>query len=324
MARVYTDEQHAWIREHFAAMTNAELAEAFNAEFRTSLATKGKMVAYGKNHGLHKEPGVKGRALRKYTDEQLGWLRGYIPGHHEQEIIDAYAGRYGERLTVSMVANLKTKLGIISGTVGGQFRRGHEPPNKGKTWDELGITQEKRERMLRTAFKPGQTPHNAYRALLDEKTDQYGTWVYVRPRNRRYGADDWVSKQRFVWMQHYGREWPEGCRAVFADRDSENFDPENIVPVPGEIYVIVTGGAHGHALPWHDRETLEVAITHAKLIRKRRELELAPRECGCCGRTFEPYYPHQRTCRQCLDKGLTAPRRRRAAQKARIRDQNRI
>jgi hypothetical protein len=210
-----------------------------------------------------------------------------------------------------MVANLKTKLGVMSGTVGGQFQKGREPANKGKTWDELGFSQEKRERMLSTAFKPGQKPHNAYHKLLDEKTDAYGTWVYVRPRNRRFPADDWVSKQRFVWMQHYGLDWPDGCRAVFADRNNENYDPENIVPVPNDVYVIVTGGAHGRALPWHDRETLEAAITHAKLIRKRRQLEMAPRECGCCGRTFEPYYPRQRTCRQCLDKGLTAPRRRR-------------
>ena len=256
MARVYTDEQHAWLAEHYADMTNRELADAFNAEFSCDCATPSKMNAYGSNHRLRKAPGVKGRANTKYTPEMREWLREYIPGHHEHEIIDAFEGRFGMRLTAAMVGNLKCGLGVRSGTVGPRFERGHVPANKGRTWDEF-MSPEGQEASRRTQFRKGERPHNAYHELLDEREDEDGTWVYVKPRNRRFPSQNWIPKGRFVWMQANGRDWPEGHRAVFADRDRHNFDPDNIVPVPNDLYPIVTGGAHGHALPYHDRETLD-------------------------------------------------------------------
>lgn len=316
MSRVYTDEQHAWIRGHYADMTSKELAEAFNDEFGTDLATPGRMRAYGSNNGLRKSRETLNRRSRKYTDEQLAWMRGYIPGHHEDEIIDAYERVFGERLTVSMVANLKVKLGVKSGTYGGRFERGLVPKNKGKTWDELGYPKETQERMRATTFKKGNLSGAAAkraRPLLDireEPTTGY-LQIKVAPRNKANPMQNWMSLAKFEWMAANGRDWPDECRPMFADRDNRNFDPDNIVPVPNDLYGIVTGGANGHALPWHDRETLELAITHARLMRRRYELQKAPRKCGCCGETFEPEYPQQRTCRTCLDAGKRAPARRR-------------
>jgi hypothetical protein len=308
----YTPEQHAWLAGHYATLTNRELAELFNERFGAE-ATQATMHAYGKNHRLRKVPGVCRSALRVYTDEQLDFLREYIPVHTEVQIAQAFAERFGVTLTNAKIGNLKTKLGVRSGTVGGRFEPGHEPANKGKTWDEF-MSPEGHERVLRTAFKPGHEPHNQRYKLLDEKTDRYGTWVYVKPRNRRYTADDWVSKQRYVWMQSNGRDWPEGHRAVFADHDSTNLDPGNIVPVPADLYVIVTGGAHGHALPYYDRESLELAVTHARVMRKRAELAAtAPRVCRVCGRTFVPDGSRTtsensriKTCPECLAAGRRA------------------
>jgi hypothetical protein len=104
-------------------------------------------------------------------------------------------------------------------------------------------------------------------------------------------------------MAANGRDWPEGCMAVFADRDNRNLDPDNIVPVPRDLYVIVTGGAHGKALPWHDRASLEVAMTHAQIIRERRRLETECHTCRTCGRTFKARFPHQANCDECLQSG---------------------
>lgn len=321
MARIYTDEQHAWIAEHYADMTNTELADAFNGRFGTSMATQSSMNAYGSNHLLRKSPETFARRNRKYTEGQLDWLRDYIPGHHEQEIIDAYEREFGERLTVSMVANLKVRLGVTSGTDGGQFRKGQAPPNKGRTWDEMGYSQELQARMRATTFRKGNVSGAAAernRPLLDireEPTTGY-LQIKVAPRNREYPMQNWISLAEFEWMAANGRDWPEGHRAVFADRDNRNFDPDNIVPVPNDLYAIVTAGAHGHALPWHDRESLLVAITHARVMRERRRLEMRPRPCGCCGETYQPTYPHQRTCPKCLKAGRRAPRRRHKARTA--------
>lgn len=316
MARVYTQEQHAWIAEHYADMTNAELARAFNAEFGISIATQSSMNAYGSNHRLRKAPDVFARRNRKYTDEQLSWLHDFIPGHHEDEIIDAYGERFGERLTVSMVNNLKARLGVRSGTVGNRFSPGHVPQNKGRTWDEQGIPADVQERMRATQFRKGHLSGAAAerkRPLLDIREEPKSGYLQIKvaPRNRKHYMGNWISLAEYEWMAANGRDWPEGHRAVFADRDNRNFSPDNIVPVPAELYPIVTAGAHGHALRWHDRESLEVAITHARVMRRRRELELAPRTCGVCGETFAPTTPNQRTCRACLDAGLRAPTRRR-------------
>jgi hypothetical protein len=76
--------------------------------------------------------------------------------------------------------------------------------------------------------------------------------------------DQWVSKAQFVWEQANGREWPKGHRSMFADGDRLNFDPENIVPVPNDLYTVVCGAVPG-GLEWHDRESLEAAITMAKV-----------------------------------------------------------
>jgi len=314
MARVYTPEQHAWIAAHYADMTNHELADAFNERFATGYATAAKMNNYGTNHHLRKSHETFRRRNSKYTDTQLDWLRGYIPGHHEQEIIDAYEREFGERLTVSMVANLKVKLGVTSGTVGNRFERGHVPQNKGRTWDEMGIPADVQERMRATTFRKGSLSGAAAeraRPLLDIREEPTSGYLQIKvaPRNRKYPMQNWISLAEFEWMAANGRDWPEGHRAVFADRDNRNFDPDNIVPVPNDVYPIVTAGAHGHAMPWHDRESLEVAITHARVMRRRRALEMLPRECPCCGKAYEPTYPHQRTCPECLDAGRRAPRR---------------
>lgn len=307
MPRIYTDEQHAWIRDNYPGMTNRELADAFNERFGTDGATPRKMTSYARNHGLRKTEETFRRRNRRYTDEQREWLRGFIPGHSWREISEAYEERFGRRLTKGTIANLKTTLRVRSGTVGGRFNKGRVPSNKGKRWDEF-MSPEGQERCRSSQFRRGNVPHNAFHRLLDEKVDGYGSWVYVRPRNRRYPADDWIGEQRFVWMQANGRDWPDGCMAVFADHDRTNMDPDNIVPVPRDLYGIVTTGAHGRALPYHDRESLEVAVTHARVMRERTRLEMRPRRCGVCGREFEPRYPRQRTCRTCLDKGLRSRR----------------
>lgn len=310
--RHYTPEQRAWIAERYADMTNVELAEAFNERFGADV-TRSVMCAYGANHNLQKSAEAISRMNRKYTDEQMAFLRGYIPGHTYAEIADAFSKRFGVILTKSKLTNLKTKLGVRSRVNGGRFEMGHVPHNKGRTWDEYG-TPEGHARSRATCFKPGHLAGSAaerLRPLLDirETKDGY-LQIKVAPRNAKNTPHAWLSLAKFEWMAANGRDWPEGHRAVFADRDRRNFDPDNIVPVPDELYSIVTGGANGAALPWYDRKTLEVAITHARVIRERVRLERAPRPCGCCGKTFAPEYSYQRTCRACLDAGLRAPKRK--------------
>lgn len=277
MARRYTPEQHAWIREHYAGLSNAELAAAFSERFGIDL-TPSCLHAYGSNHGLRKGPGVRERALRTYTDEENEWLRGFIPGHTETEIVDAFEERFGRRLEVYMVANRKVALGVRSGTHGGRFEPGSVPFNKGMRWEDFG-TPEGHERSRATCFKRGELNGIAAerkRPLLDIREGKDGyLQIKVAPRDARYPMRNWIGYAQFVWMQANGREWPKGHRAVFADHDNRNFDPGNIVPVPADLYAIVVGAVKG-GLEWHDRGSLEAAMTMARVIRARRRLERCP------------------------------------------------
>ena len=268
--RRYTPEQRAWMDARWRSMTNRELADAFEAEFGERI-TMGAADCYGGNRGWRKDPGVRARALRRYTDEEREFLREFIPGHSEREIRDAYAERFGEVLTDGMIGNIKVKLDVKSGTHGGRFEQGHVPATKGRPWSEW-MSAEGAERSRATCFKPGNLPHNT-RPLLDERVGKDGyIEVHVGLHRMSRANDQWVSKAQLVWEQANGREWPEGHRSMFADGDRRNFDPENIVPVPDGLYPIVCGAVPG-GLEWHDRESLEAAITMAKVIRARRRLE---------------------------------------------------
>lgn len=209
---------------------------------------------------------------RRYTEEENAFLREFIPGHSECEIADAFEERFGRRLTFPQIGNRKAALGVRSGTVGGRFEKGNVPATKGRPWSEW-MPPESQERSRATQFRKGQLPHNT-RALLDERIGKDGyVQVHIGQLRTSKPNDQWMSKAQFVWERENGTAWPEGCRAMFADGDRLNFDPGNIVPVPNELYAVVCGAVKG-GLEWHDRESLEAAITMARIIRARRRLEM--------------------------------------------------
>lgn len=309
----YTDEQRAWIDEHYPDNPNERLAEMYAERFGEEL-TMAQLHAYGSNHGLRKTERAKHDALATYTDEENDFLREFIPGHSESEIIAAFAERFGRTLTVAAVSNRKVRLGVRSGTQGGCFRKGEAPPNKGKTWDEF-MPPESQERCKTTWFRKGEIQGIAVeraRPLLNVRDADGYLHIKVAPRNTEYSMQNWIPLSEFVWMQANGRDFPDGHHAVFADHDNRNFDPDNIVAVPDDVYPIVTGGGkRARSLPYYDRESLETAILHARVIRERTRLERASHTCKVCGKTFDARYKHQVTCDECLSKGLRAPRGRR-------------
>lgn len=319
--RMFTDEQRAFLAERYPDMTNRELCAEFARQFGEPIDGR-CLCRFAKARGLRKTAETMRRTRdavaesnRVYTDEQLDWLRGFIPGHSQGEIAAAFADRYGLALTMPTVKNLKTKLGVPSGTVGGRFQKGNLPPNKGKTWDEC-FDKETQERLRANCFKKGNVPHNACHRILDTKLDGNGnTLIYVKPRDAAYSQSMWISYARFVWMQHNGREFPEDHRCVHADRNPANYDPANLVAVPNDIYGIITGANGG--IDYWDVPSLEVAIAQARLIRTRARIENArPRRCTACGEVFRPterqlgYGSNVRRCPACRKANRCAPRKR--------------
>lgn len=268
----WTPEEDEWLREEYPLYSNAELAafKALDGWPRDEQA----ICRRARKLKLRKDPS-RGyvrtcRTATIWTPERDAWFRAYVPGHIEGEISAEHERIWGFPLTESQIANRKTKLGVRSGTHGGRFEKGSVPHNKGKTWDEMGISAESQERMRRTTFKRGNHPHNEGE-LLDERLAEHNVWqVKVDPRDAKNPTSYWVSRARFNWERENG-PWPEGCRALHVDGDPANDAAENILPVENALWPLVCG-TNPSALPFHDRETAEAAVLSARISRRRAEL----------------------------------------------------
>lgn len=271
----WTPEEDAWLREDYPLFSNAYLAWF---KERDGLPRDEQAIARrARKLGLRKDPS-RGyvRSCRKansiWTPERDEWFREFVPGHTEREIAAEHERVFGFPLTVSQIANRKTRLGVKSGTHGGRFAKGHVPQNKGRTWDEQGISAEAQERMRRTSFRRGGLPHNT-RPLLDTRRVKDGyTEIHVGLNRRERANDQWIPLAQFNWMAANGRDWPDGCRALHIDHDPLNDDADNVEPVPVELWPLVMGAVPGQ-MEWHDRETLRAAMLYARVTRARVDAE---------------------------------------------------
>ena len=243
--------------------------------------------------------------------EMVEFMLGYIPGHTESEIRAAFLERFGIELTEGQIGNFKHSHGVKSGTHGGRFEKGHVPANRGRPMSEW-MEPDAIERSRAGRFKPGQLPRNA--ADLPIGTERVTRDGYVevkvadRPSGERNAHDNWVPKHRLVWEREHGRPQPKGTKVIFCDGDRRNIDPGNLLLVTdAELAVMNRLGQ-----TWGDRRTAEAVLALARLKMAATSVRKRPRACRSCGREFEPYFPGQRTCRACLDRGVRAGRRRKA------------
>ena len=296
MGRRKTAEEAAWLAERYPTTPNAELLDAFEREFGWSM-TRASLASWASDAGLRKSaPRVDWEGHPEYDE----FLRGIIPGRVEREIAAAFEAEFGIRLTRAQVKNAKARLGVRSGTHGGCFGPGHVPANKGRTWDEMGVPEESRERMRAGQFRPGNLPRNARDLPVGSERVNRDGYVEVkvaeRPSGRGPAHDNWRPKAHLVWEGANGRALRPGEVVVFADGDRSNLDPANLVAMTrAEHNVIVR-----HGISYADRGTCETAIRIARVKMAASRASMRPRRCARCGREFSPRFARQRTCDACL------------------------
>jgi len=152
----------------------------------------------------------------KNEPEMTEFLLGYIPGHEESEIKQAFLDRFGILLTEGQISGFKYKHNIWSGTHGGRFQKGQVSHNKGKK-----MSPEQYEKSKATMFKKGQVPKNK-RPVGSERVDVDG-YVMIKVAE----PNVWQHKQKYIWEQLHGKV-PKGYAVIFVDGDRTNFDPENL------------------------------------------------------------------------------------------------
>lgn len=295
MGRRKTAGEAAWLAERYPTTPNAELADAFEREFGWRVEP-GNIACWAHDRGLRKDSGyVEWSSHPEYGE----FLLGFIPGHGEREIADAFEREFGIRLTRSQVKNAKTRLGVTSGTHGGRFEPGREAWNRGRPQAEW-MPPESVERTRATRFRPGQLPHNARDLPVGSERVTRDGYVEVKVADRPSGEgpahDNWRPKAHLVWEEANGRALRPGEVVVFADGNRSNLDPDNLVAMTrAEHNVIATRG-----IPYADRETCETAVRIARVKMAASRASMRPRRCGRCGREFSPRFGRQRTCDACL------------------------
>jgi len=284
MSRTWTDAEGAWIAEHWSSGGDiTDVLDAFEGKFGRR-PTKGAMFQKARRMGLAKESHAAQRhdpavTRMRWSDpanaEKKAWMLEHDVTRSVWPTIGAFEREFGIRLTRSQVVIFRQHYGDIK---------------------------------KNTHRKGGRKP----RPLGSEIARKDG-YIYVKVReepDRPGTRDNWEPKHHVVYRQHHG-EIPEGCCIYFADRNTRNFDPDNLVAVPRR-YIAVLNNAD-LPISYHDSKSLKACMAWIDLHHGIREAESSrPRRCEVCGAEFvedermriNP--TRAKTCRACLDAGKKA------------------
>ena len=149
--------------------------------------------------------------------EYVEFLKSFIPGHTESEIMEAFNDKFGIMLNEAKIGNFKHKHQVKSGTHGGRFQKGCKAHNKGKK-----MSRSVYKKVKSTMFKKGHMPHN-HKEVGSERlnVDGYIEIKVAEPKK-------WMLKQRHVYEKHYGVKLSSNEVIVFLDGDRQNFDINNL------------------------------------------------------------------------------------------------
>ena len=169
----------------------------------------------------------------RWTEEELQYLREHYPDDNTAEIakhlgrtegaVQQMAVKHGLRKSAEFMEKTLFALGRqVSHTpaeIANRFKKGQEAFNKGKNRTEW-MSDESHEKCMRTTFKHGNIPHNAYATGTEIVRDGR---VYVKVPGRR----KLMLKQHYVWQQHHGKI-PQDHVVKFKDGDFMNCDISNL------------------------------------------------------------------------------------------------
>lgn len=279
-ANAWTPEMLAWLDAHYGESDVHEVARELNARFGCS-KTETAVYVKANQRGLHR-PRATDR--RRRAERPIRWSR-------EPEMADF------------MAENDRGSIPAVQAKFEARF--GFRPtPQQVNAFRASHGTQSKRGRT---------TAQDWHRRPVGYERDTGKGYVLVKVREEARvpgSKDNWVPKHVLVWERSRGLDLPDGWLVLFCDGDHGNYDPANLKAVPRGLIGIMNGGP-----AWSDRPTCEAAVALAMLRSETSSALARPRRCGVCGREFVPdnrggmnVRARQRTCRECLSKGLRAPK----------------
>lgn len=197
-----------------------------------------------------------------YTDEQEQFLIINVKGISLKELTKQFNKKFNLNLSESAIANRKHKLNLSSGIVGGQFKKGNIPFNKGKKWKDY-MSKEGQLESLKTTFKKGNIPHN-HRAVGSERISKNG---YIEIKIAE--PNKWQLKHRYIYEKKYG-EIPKGYNLIFLDGNRQNIELNNLKLVSKAEDLIM----NNNKLFNKNKEITNTGTIIAKVINETRKKRL--------------------------------------------------
>lgn len=150
----------------------------------------------------------------KYTQEQRDFIKKNYKGISSLELALRFNEEFGTNLTKDQLRWYKKNHKLPNG-LDAKFKKGNIPYNKGTK----GIVKPNK-----TSFKKGNIPPN-HRPIGSERINIDGyTEVKVGEPNK------WKFKHRIIWEEKFG-VIPRGHAVMFADRNKQNFEIDNLILV---------------------------------------------------------------------------------------------
>lgn len=184
--------------------------------------------------------------MRIFTKEKRQFMLDNYKGTFNKDLHKMFTEKFGEGVTLQQIKSFKVNNKLNSGLKGTE---GREPPNKGKR-----CPNQRNSGNFKKGHKPKNTLEVGYEIL---KPDGYWKVKIAEP-------NVWKLKHIHVWEQYHGKEQPEDTVIIFKDRNTENFDPENLELITRAE--LLTMNRHG--LIYDNPEATDVGVNVARLINK--------------------------------------------------------
>ena len=152
--------------------------------------------------------------VKRYTKEELDYIREIAPGRHYHEIVEMFNKKFERQIDAKKLKETLGNHGISTGLTG-RFEKGHVPVNKGKKFPGTGN---------RTTFRKGNVPANK----MNVGEDIITTDGYVKTKIAEPNV--WEYKHKLIWAEAHG-PIPEKHSVIFADGDKLNLSIDNLLLV---------------------------------------------------------------------------------------------
>lgn len=274
----YSAAEWAWLEAN-RAMIISDYHRAFLLAFQRDEVTAANLHSLRKRKGwkVGRAPGrTKGR-LTKYSPAEIAWLRenATLP---LEDLHRQFIAEFGRNdVTVAKLVSLRKRMKITTGR-DGRFRKGQEPPNKGKPCP-AGVGG-RSVNAQRTQFKKGQVSGRAVDLYKPIGTEVVRADGYVQ----RKINDDLPLQAR--WRFVHLIEWealngpiPEGHCLKCLDGDRSNTAPTNWELISRGLLPLLNGGKATSGLAYNDASP-EIRPTVLALARVKHQAHQLRRRGG--------------------------------------------